>query len=662
MIGKPRTNSSLLPSENQVNMVASARDQAVWGHFNEYDDPTFKGRRVKCLHCEKTFGANTTTQKEHLVTCQKYIDHMTSTNQTSHVLQKALNIKATAQASPEKREIPTNSTLPATKKKLIEPIGGHLLITPQGWSRRIESHYWGHFKNNEDLYQGLIFGLPKPEDPCHPCYLPAVPADLATNLLQIPEKSVADILLYSYFVGVYPIVPLGGSRNFRTAYDKFWEWCQDSARNIPHDALKKDPTFLCLLWAVLYSGAVAASPSFWAHSQLRGKNRTDLINQFLKALDHSLALWDVEKRDPTHNIMTALSLRDICYHKQRESIERITTVSKLVRLGQSMGLQYPSTNSEDYWDRRYLWWYITWLDVEAAKFHGIPACYGEIHPSFDDEFVAELQDEELKNISTGTLLSICRFQAARIENFIQQNSRSRYSKQSDFEFAAEQIRRLQQSIGRFIAKIPAKGVPEEGFIPTRLSNASPLVDKDLFKEYNGSEATVFGCWARIMLMMIKNQLDISLNKALLDRTPSDNLALYDEAWEKLVKPCTTYLRGWLQLVRTPSFAPYTWFCPRNFLPLQQTMTLLMYLRYLRDSERPEVQLAQLASFLVEEVLDVLTGKGMIEYSSEALGVSISQDHQLASALRLFTSLRAGLDKSGTSMNTEVGTPMDTSLY
>ena len=75
-------------------MVGSSRDQSVWDHFQEYVDPAYKGRRVRCLHCSKSYGANATTQREHLKTCTKYIDHMRTSNQTSNIFEKALEIQA----------------------------------------------------------------------------------------------------------------------------------------------------------------------------------------------------------------------------------------------------------------------------------------------------------------------------------------------------------------------------------------------------------------------------------------------------------------------------------------------------------------------------------------------------------------------------------------
>ena len=102
-------------------MVGSVRNSTIWDHFIEYHDSAFKGRRVRCNHCGKTYGVNATTQKEHLVLCRKYVEYMQSTDQTSVVYEKALRVQA--RGEPLHDELTRQSGIYSTRIRTLSSRG-----------------------------------------------------------------------------------------------------------------------------------------------------------------------------------------------------------------------------------------------------------------------------------------------------------------------------------------------------------------------------------------------------------------------------------------------------------------------------------------------------------------------------------------------------------
>ena len=62
--------------------------------------------------------------------------------------------------------------------------------------------------------------------------------------------------------------------------------------------------------------------------------------------------------------------------------------------------------------------------------------------------------------------------------------------------------------------MPAQGVPEKGFVPSRLANASMLAHESLYTGQS-EEPSVFTSWARIALTMLMTSSLLGLQKIFL---------------------------------------------------------------------------------------------------------------------------------------------------
>ena len=88
------------------------------------------------------------------------------------------------------------------------------------------------------------------------------------------------------------------------------------------------------------------------------------------------------------------------------------------------------------------------------------------------------------------------------------------------------------------------------------------------------------------------QVRALLSKSLRLRVQSANAIV------RIIELCVSYLRNFLQLIHTPAFQPYVWFCRTISAPLQSTFLILTYLQDHRETAA-EVQ----ALYMVHEVLD-----------------------------------------------------------
>lgn len=479
---------------------------------------------------------------------------------------------------------------------------------------------------------------------------------------------------------------------FRKDYDGFWHWCRNNTTLLPDDKLFEDPTFFALLFAVLYCGAIAAPPSLWSATALQKLNRDTLIEQ-LRSSHHTALEVCQHPRRPTFNTLVASLLGHSCAELDDEQVERLAFVSIVVRIAQSMGLHRDGTayrldavTSEM---RRCVWWHIVWLDVQASAMNGLRTCCGSMDSSVDSEMVSGLSDEDISELCTedpslwparltgatsaSMLFAIGRYEAARVKQIII-NHLSGHGRPAQAQIASmiSAIERLHLNIDALTARLPVKGIPERGFVPSRLKHASPLTHEKLYGDHL-SEPTVLTSWIRIMLTMQKSEVAILLQKSFLgraDTTDEQERRMWDRyagayfyhlqiirSWSAkghdsltLVTPsaaqqCSLYLDSFLQLAHLPAFTPYSWFCPIRYPPLEPVFIILTYLEHRTTSPN-----AQLARHLVDEVIEIFVSDDNHTPASWEQGLnthdfSFGGSKCAASSWEMIRAMRAKLDIS-----------------
>ena len=322
--------------------------------------------------------------------------------------------------------------------------------------------------------------------------------------------------------------PLIHVPSFRANYDDFWHCYSHPYTALQNSKLASDPTFLCLLFSVLYCGAATTSSSFWANGALQSVTKDAILEQLKNAFSSSLKVVQ-HLRHPTFHTLVALLLKNSCLKQEGDSNDDSGFVSNILRIAQSMGLHLePSKLGFDVLDcemRRRVWWHILWLDLQNSIFTGLPLNF---HHN-DAQMVGEAQDKDLCEpvpkgmvtpstaaTSASMLFSIGRFETVRFERLLVDHLYSTEGLDAeDLTKIENTYAKLQLNIDNLIAKIPAKGIPEEGLIPSRLANASPLNQRELYADHVDG-ATVLTSWTRIMLTMLKTEAAIMFQRVFME--------------------------------------------------------------------------------------------------------------------------------------------------
>lgn len=308
-------------------------------------------------------------------------------------------------------------------------------------------------------------------------------------------------------------------------------------------------TFIPLLFSVLYCGAVAAPASFWSGASpladLHIGNTVDqLRNSYLKGLEHCQYT-----RYHTMNTLVALLLGHGCSSSDNDASENLSVINMAVRIAQSMGLHRedaqagiePITREM----RRRVWWYLVSLDTQYSFWYGSQTCCGTEGNQWDVHMVSDASDEAIgesqptlspaiptTNSTTTSmfmLFSIGRYEATRFEHGLlnRANSCHRLS-QTDISVYLDEFKTLHDKIKVLIRRMPTQGIPEKGFVPSRLVNASIITHGSLYTEQS-DEPSVFISWARITLTMLITSSLLKLQKLFLGH-PSLTIEKRGELW------------------------------------------------------------------------------------------------------------------------------------
>ena len=317
---------------------------------------------------------------------------------------------------------------------------------------------------------------------------------LAGLLTTLPNKVVCDALLQSFSISIHHIHPLIHLPTFRSDYNNFWQWCRNSDISQPDNKLLGDPTFLCLLFSVLYCGATVCPPVIWmADNRLKDLAKESTMEQLRETYFTSLSMCQ-HLQHPTLSTLVSSLLAHSCSRSDETYFEDLRLVGMNSRIAQSMGLHRDGSSfgldtitSEL---RRRVWWHIVWLDVETSMLHGSQPCCSSYEAENNVKMVSEIRDEDnfmMTNslvprdlppspsaTSVAMLLAIGRFETTRFKQFLVNSLHSaRDLGQALFDKLVSAAKSLQMKLDKLMTRIPTQGIPETGFIPSRLANATP---------------------------------------------------------------------------------------------------------------------------------------------------------------------------------------------
>lgn len=356
-------------------------------------------------------------------------------------------------------------------------------------------------------------------------------ADLANLLKSLPSKPVCDIFLHDFFVTVWPLTPLVHPATLQADYDEFWEWCRNSGTAMPPAKIVDNPTFVCLLFAILLCGVSAVPAIMWASASLQNLRKETIANHLKSAYTASLSMCR-HLEHPTFNTLVSTLLTGPFMDRPTEPMQNLLSLSRTVRIAQTMGL-----HSESTWPaldpitqelRRRVWWHIVSLDVQSSISTGLPLCCGNVNQD-EVSIITLLPHEKIGNCysipsppveflksgeSAAMIYAIGRYEVASLQSKIITSLQSKHGLIGEGLRGVTAIKQLHQKLDVLIAKIPTEGFPARGLIPSSWEKASPLTHPSLYKD-DTTKPTIFAAWVRIMLTLLKFEVIILVQKPIL---------------------------------------------------------------------------------------------------------------------------------------------------
>lgn len=364
------------------------------------------------------------------------------------------------------------------------------------------------------------------------------------DLLQaLPSKRICDILVKSFLVGVSPFLLLIHVPTIRRDYDNFWVRYPDKRTSFPREELAENGTFLPLLLAILFGGAVSASSNIPSNSLPEGESYSSLSDQLYDAVIVSLKIQRFP-RMPTLNSLIAFLIVQSCRVRKEESLASRDEVGIAMRVAQSMGLHRDGSllgmENVECELRRRVWWHIVYLDVHTAALSGLPPLSGSSDYNYDTRMITENGDEDLRSNDgsepthsrrrpTATLLAMGRYEAAKVmRQMLERLYGIKPPTRNDFNELAKAVSRLQLRLDAIISRISVRGIPEKGFISPQQTATDPINNEELYND-DLDTPTIFNSSARMILKMLSDKTFIMLHQPLLK---SSNDKALSEVWTR----------------------------------------------------------------------------------------------------------------------------------
>lgn len=349
----------------------------------------------------------------------------------------------------------------------------------------------------------------------------------------LPSRAHCDGLYQSFLDGVHPIMPLIHVPTFAAQYRCFWRWYPTHLEECPTGELTDNPTFLPLLMAILYGGAISLS-SKATTTLTRGEHTQASLTSHLYGATMAALGACAFPRSPTVNSLTAFLIVQTCLIREEEPLTSCSFVGLAMRVAQSMGLHRDGSlfglSDVECEVRRRVWWHILYLDVQGAIATGLPPLGGSGEDLHDTKMVSELKDEYIglasgapepvkdvsahqlrcqefynepleSRTSAAMILAVGRYESTSLLRvIITRLFAIKGSRKSDLMEMGKMIYELKIKLEVRISRIPARGIPEMGFVPPPDSQCG---GEDVSPELE--KAIVFNSWARIMLSLLSDR-------------------------------------------------------------------------------------------------------------------------------------------------------------
>lgn len=534
----------------------------------------------------------------------------------------------------------------------------------------------GHAPAREDFWDPASFhkeaGLEtiefNPDNSCSICRnLPLTKASLLHNvplkcppqtaihhlMCKIPTRAQSNVLLRCWLSGVYPILGILLPGDILKKHEDFW--AQVEAKGLA-DFHNPDPEFLAVIHAIWYAGSLSISTKGiqrWFPDTTRAKLSAQFHDQTVLCL-HAGYLT----RTTTLYKLAAFVLLHSMPAAEEDPIQGSLYMQLAVRLALTMGLHREPTlfdlSASEAATRRRLWWQIIQLDVSLVVASGYPSqiseafCDTRIVCADKDCFLAEddldisSSDKTSKTSSPTsvdsngdssplgsyrTLALVAKGKSilsCALRSVISIHLGTKMLTNADMQQMKSIMKETHEQVEAIMKQIPAKGLPELGFIPDGpkeghkraldcdAAMSSPVTPKEIayyrtsveadpsapLASYYRQRQASYNKWARISLSMLLDKMYCVAYAPFLKNTKSK---LWSVGRQCALHNCHSFMRKFVSLASDPDLEPFRWSWPAMYGPMHAALIVLVDLY-----ERPCSVEAPRSRELVDKMFSLAT--------------------------------------------------------
>lgn len=450
----------------------------------------------------------------------------------------------------------------------------------------------------------------------------------ATNHLvkALPSRSQSNTLLRCWLSSVYPIMPILIVGEVLQKHEAFWD--QMEAKGLPASQ-HPDLEFYALIHAIWYAGTLSISSkglSRW----FPGTSRAKLASSFHDQAVFCLHLDSFPQTITLYKLAALIVLNSLPVAEE-EPVQRSLYMQLTVRLALTMGLHREPTlfnlSVAEGGMRRRLWWQIVQLDTSLMVSSGYPSLISEafsdtrINCEDDDAAVADNESpsthsdrksqlwgeaasygDNANPTSHRTMSLVARaksIMACALRTVISTHLSTKTLTNVDMQELKKVIQVATDQIDDIILMIPAKGLPELGFVPDgpkegqqRPLDCDPIMsspvtenelvcyqtyvsDSDLplpLARYHRQKLAAYNKWARISLSMLKDKLHCVTYAPFLKNARS---RLWSVGRQCALHNCHSFLRKFTSLAADPDLEHLRWCWPATYGPMHAAVIVLV---------------------------------------------------------------------------------------
>ena len=506
----------------------------------------------------------------------------------------------------------------------------------------------------------------------------------------LPPKETCDILYQNFLRCIHPIIILLHIPTFHSQYIRFWDWYGSWNREeIPEGILAEIPSFLPLLFAVLFAGY------FGPHDVSRDLDLAVNATTLYSAHSHALLLVSFPQSPTIYSLIAFLIVQNLLV-REEESLSACSFIGIALRAAQAMGLHRDGAHFRldpvQAEIRRRVWWHIIHTDVMTCISSGLPPVM-VVDNLYDTNMISEVKDEYLNNHEELVVHQSLGQALGAPENWPQLESESgeisdsqivdihhvvaigRYKittlmrqilrRQFDVEpMSAKDITALKKAVDQQSTETTAR---IHRIAKMRLPSTTHLLQGlESSGSANINYDSAFQSWSQILLRLMNHKSYCMLYQPLLrgkygsvsSRARKEyvqiliNRPLIINERNSAMRHCHAYIECFLEISTSQLFRPFYWMYPGMYQPLQATAIILADL-----IKNPDTDEALHSRTLVDRLFSLIGSDGFGS-SSEKISkrnlTSAGKDvWEMLRKLRRQAWIKAGLDPEFVWMNPQV---------